>query len=320
MLTNNDIYFIGRKRKVGWLMPEIWFPHLGIEINHLNRVAFTIFGKEVYWYGIFIGTAVLLGLLLAMHEAKRTGQDPDTYLDFALYALVFAIICARLYYVAFSWDNYKDNLIKIFATREGGLAIYGGVIGGVLTALVYSKIKKINFWQLADTAAPSLVLGQVLGRWGNFFNREAFGDFTKNLFAMRYQLSQVRLGDISDNTLSQLQMVNGVEYIQVHPTFLYESLWNLGVLALLIFVSRRKKFHGEIAGLYFLGYGLGRVWIEGLRTDQLRWGGFAVSQVLSAIFIVAAAAFLVWKGRQEKLVLKSMEGENSVENEEKQED
>jgi len=284
-------------------MPEIWFPHLGIEINHLNRVAFTIFGKEVYWYGIFIGTAVLLGLLLAMHEAKRTGQDPDTYLDFALYALVFAIICARLYYVAFSWDNYKDNLIKIFATREGGLAIYGGVIGGVLTALVYSKIKKINFWQLADTAAPSLVLGQVLGRWGNFFNREAFGDFTNNLFAMRYQLSQVRLGDISDNTLSQLQMVNGVEYIQVHPTFLYESLWNLGV-----------------AGLYFLGYGLGRVWIEGLRTDQLRWGGFAVSQVLSAIFIVAAAAFLVWKGRREKLVPKSMEGENSVENEEKQED
>lgn len=301
-------------------MPEIWFPHLGIEINHLNRVAFTIFGKEVYWYGIFIGTAVLLGLLLAMHEAKRTGQDPDTYLDFALYALVFAIICARLYYVAFSWDTYKDNPLKIFATREGGLAIYGGVIGGVLTALVYSKIKKINFWQLADTAAPSLVLGQVLGRWGNFFNREAFGDFTNNLFAMRYQLSQVRLGDISDNTLSQLQMVNGVEYIQVHPTFLYESLWNLGVFALLIFVSRRKKFHGEIAGLYFLGYGLGRVWIEGLRTDQLQWGGFAVSQVLSAIFIVAAAAFLVWKSRQERIVLKSTEGGNAVESEDKKED
>lgn len=301
-------------------MPEIWFPHLGIEINHLNRVAFTIFGKEVYWYGIFIGTAVLLGLILAMHEAKRTGQDPDTYLDFALYALVFAIICARLYYVAFSWDTYKDDLIKIFATREGGLAIYGGVIGGVLTALIYSKIKKINFWQLADTAAPSLVLGQVLGRWGNFFNREAFGDFTNNLFAMRYQLSQVRLGDISDNTLRQLQKINGVEYIQVHPTFLYESLWNLGVFALLIFVSRKKKFHGEIAGLYFLGYGLGRVWIEGLRTDQLQWGGFAVSQVLSAIFIVAAAAFLIWKGRQEKLALKSMEGSNAVENEEKKED
>lgn len=300
-------------------MPEIWFPHLGIEINHLNRVAFTIFGKEVYWYGIFIGTAVLLGLLLAMHEAKRTGQDPDTYLDFALYALVFAIICARLYYVAFSWDTYRDNPIKIFATREGGLAIYGGVIGGVLTALVYSKLKKINFWQLADTAAPSLVLGQVLGRWGNFFNREAFGDFTNNLFAMRYQLSQVRLGDISDSTLSQLQMVNGVEYIQVHPTFLYESLWNIGVFLLLLFVSRRKKFHGQIAGLYFLGYGLGRVWIEGLRTDQLQLGGFAVSQVLSAVFIVVAAIFLVWKGRKESMITVSSEGEKLPEDEEQKE-
>ncbi len=301
-------------------MPEIWFPNLGIEIDHLSRVAFTVFGKEVYWYGIFIGTGVLLGLLLAMHEAKRTGQNPDTYLDFALYALVFSIIGARLYYVAFSWDSYSQNIIKIFALREGGLAIYGGVIGGVLTAFFYSKMKKMNFWQLADTAAPSLILGQVLGRWGNFFNREAFGDFTNNLFAMRYQLSQVRLGDISDNTLSQLQMVNGIEYIQVHPTFLYESLWNIGVLLLLLFVSRRKKFHGQIAGLYFLGYGLGRVWIEGLRTDQLQLGGFAVSQVLSAVFIVAAAVFLVWKGRQEPILSASSEGETLPEDEDKKEE
>lgn len=301
-------------------MPEIWFPNLGIEINHLSRVAFTVFGKEVYWYGIFIGTGVLLGLILAMKEAKRTEQDPDIFLDFALYALIFSIIGARLYYVVFSWEDYSQNLIKIFALREGGLAIYGGVIGGVLTALVYCKIKKLNFWQLADTAAPSLVLGQVLGRWGNFFNREAFGDFTNNLFAMRYQLSQVRLGDISDHTLSQLQMVNGVEYIQVHPTFLYESLWNIGVFVILIFVSRRKKFHGQIAGLYFLGYGLGRVWIEGLRTDQLRFGGFAVSQVLSAILIVAAAVFLIWKNRETKLVPVSRGAEEPLAEEEKKDE
>ena len=278
-------------------MPEIWFPNLGIEINHLSRVAFTVFGKEVYWYGILIGTGVLLGILLVTKEAKRTGQNPDTYLDFALYALIFSIIGARLYYVLFTWDFYSQNPAKIFALREGGLAIYGGVI----TAWVYSKIKKLSFWQLADTAAPSLILGQVLGRWGNFFNREAFGGFTDNLFAMRYQLSQVRLGDISEQTLSQLQAVNGVEYIQVHPTFLYESLWNLGVFILLIYISRRKKFHGQIAGLYFLGYGLGRVWIEGLRTDQLIYGGFAVSQILSAVLIVAAAIFLVWKGKQTKV-------------------
>ena len=288
-------------------MPEIWFPNLGIKIQHLNRVAFTVLGKEVYWYGIFIGLGVLFGLMLAMREAKRTGQDPDTYLDFALYALVFAIIGARLYYVAFSWEIYAQDPIKIFATREGGLAIYGGVIGGVLTALVYAKVKKMNFWQLADTAAPSLVFGQLLGRWGNFFNREAFGDFTNNLFAMRYQLSQVRLGDISERTLSQLQVVNGVDYIQVHPTFLYESLWNVGVFALLIYVSRHKKFHGQIAGLYFLGYGLGRVWIEGLRTDQLLISGLAVSQILSGVLILAAAAFLFWKGKQTKLQVETAE-------------
>ncbi len=297
-------------------MPEIWFPNLGIEIDHLSRVAFTVFGNDVYWYGIFIGTGVFLGILLAMKEAKRTGQDPDTYLDFTLYALIFSIIGARLYYVLFSWEYYSQDLSKIFALREGGLAIYGGVIGGVLTALVYSKIKKLNFWQLADTAAPSLILGQMLGRWGNFFNREAFGGFTDNLFAMRYQLSQVRLGDISDQALSQLQVVNGVEYIQVHPTFLYESLWSLGVFILLIYMSRRKKFHGEIAGLYFLGYGLGRVWIEGLRTDQLTLGGFAVSQILSAVLIVAAAVFLIWKGKQTKLSHAPAGGDGSSQDDE----
>lgn len=281
-------------------MPEIWFPNLGIEIGHLNRTAFTLFGRDIYWYGILIGTGVLLGLLLAMHEAKRTGQDPEMYLDFALYALVAAIIGARLYFVLFKWEDYSQNLWKIFAVREGGLAIYGGVIGGVIAAIIYCRVKKVNFWQLADTAAPSLVLGQALGRWGNFFNREAFGGFTDGLFAMRYQLSQVRLSDISEQTLEQLQRINGVEYIQVHPTFLYESMWNFALLLLLLYLSRRKKFDGQIAGMYFLGYGLGRVWIEGLRTDQLTFGGIAVSQLLSAVLIVGAAVFLLWKWRREK--------------------
>lgn len=255
-------------------MPEIWFPNLGIEIDHLSRVAFTVFGFEIYWYGIFIGTGVLLGIFLAMHEAKRTGQDPELYLDFALYAMVFAIIGARLYYVIFSWGYYSQHLSDIFAIRLGGLAIYGGVIGGVLTAIVFSKVKKMNFWQLVDTAAPSLILGQMLGRWGNFFNREAFGGFTDGLFAMRYPLSDVRIGEVPQGVMDQLQVVGGVEYIQVHPTFLYESLWSFGVLLLLLYMSRHKKFHGQIAGLYFFGYGLGRLWIEGLRTDQLMLGNF----------------------------------------------
>ncbi len=280
-------------------MPEIWFPHLGIEIAHLSRTAFTLLGKDVYWYGIFIGLAVILGLALAMLEAKRTGQDPDMYVDFVLYALIFAVIGARLYYVIFSWDFYSQNPAKIFALREGGLAIYGGIIGAVLTAVVYCKVKKKDFWLLADTAAPCLAFGQMLGRWGNFFNREAFGGFSDGLFAMRYQLAQVRQGDLSQEVIDHIINVGGVDYIQVHPTFLYESLWNLGLFLLLVIYRPKKKFGGEIFGLYLLGYGLGRVWIEGLRTDQLLIGGFAVSQLLSAVLIVFAAGFLIWKKRND---------------------
>ena len=192
-------------------MPEIWFPNLGIEIAHLDRTAFTLFGRNVYWYGIFIGLAVVIGVGLALREAKRTGQDPDQYVDFALYALVFAVIGARLYYVIFSWDYYSAHPEKIFALREGGLAIYGAVIASILTAVVYSRRKGMNFWLLADTGAPCLVFGQMLGRWGNFFNREAFGGFTEGLFAMRYPLDDVRPGDLSPDILEHLQVINGVE-------------------------------------------------------------------------------------------------------------
>lgn len=269
-------------------MPEIWFPNLGIEIDHLSRTAFTVFGQDIYWYGIFIGLGVILGVLLALHEAKRTGQNPDTYLDFIIYAMIIAIIGARLYYVIFSWDFYSQHPEKIFAIREGGLAIYGGIIGGVLTAIVYSRVKKKNFWVMADTMAPSLILGQMLGRWGNFCNKEAFGGFTDNLFAMRYQLSQVRASDVTPDILQNLVTVNGVDYIQVHPTFLYESMWSLCVFIILLILQRKKKFNGQVCATYFFGYALGRVWIEGLRTDQLCIGNVPVSQALSAVLIIAS--------------------------------
>lgn len=269
-------------------MPEIWFPNLGIEIDHLSRTAFTVFGQDIYWYGIFIGLGVILGVLLALHEAKRTGQNPDTYLDFIIYAMIIAIIGARLYYVIFSWDFYSQHPEKIFAIREGGLAIYGGIIGGVLTAIVYSHLKKKSFWVMADTMAPSLILGQMLGRWGNFFNKEAFGGFTDNLFAMRYQLSQVRASDVTTDILQNLVTVNGVDYIQVHPTFLYESMWSLCVFIILLILQRKKKFDGQVCATYFFGYALGRVWIEGLRTDQLCIGNVPVSQALSAVLIIAS--------------------------------
>ena len=298
-------------------MPEIWFPNLGIEIDHLSRTAFTVFGQDIYWYGIFIGLGVILGVLLTLHEAKRTGQNPDTYLDFIIYAMIIAIIGARLYYVIFSWDFYSQHPEKIFAIREGGLAIYGGIIGGVLTAIVYSHLKKKSFWVMADTMAPSLILGQMLGRWGNFFNKEAFGGFTDNLFAMRYQLSQVRASDVTPNILQNLVTVNGVDYIQVHPTFLYESMWSLCVFIILLILQRKKKFDGQVCATYFFGYALGRVWIEGLRTDQLCIGNVPVSQALSAVLIIASVVLYVYC-KKKAAVVPVTEGANA-ETEQKEE-
>ncbi len=298
-------------------MPEIWFPNLGIEIDHLSRTAFTVFGQDIYWYGIFIGLGVILGVLLTLHEAKRTGQNPDTYLDFIIYAMIIAIIGARLYYVIFSWDFYSQHPEKIFAIREGGLAIYGGIIGGVLTAIVYSHLKKKSFWVMADTMAPSLILGQMLGRWGNFFNKEAFGGFTDNLFAMRYQLSQVRASDVTPDILQNLVTVNGVDYIQVHPTFLYESMWSLCVFIILLILQRKKKFDGQVCATYFFGYALGRVWIEGLRTDQLCIGNVPVSQALSAVLIIASVVLYVYC-KKKAAVVPVTEGANA-ETEQKEE-
>lgn len=266
---------------------DIAFPHLNIYLNNVPKT-FSVFGFEVAYYGLIIGIAVLLGVLLAVHQAKVTGQDPDLYWDFALYAIVFSIIGARVYYVVFSWDNYKDDLLSIFNTRGGGLAIYGAVIGAFLTAFIYCRVKKVSFLRLCDTGVVGLILGQVIGRWGNFMNREAFGEYTDNLFAMRLPIEAVRQHEISETMWAHV--TEGVNYIQVHPTFLYESMWNLVLLCLLLLYWKHKKFEGEIAILYFGGYGLGRCMIEGLRTDQLLLPhtNLAVSQILAGILVVFA--------------------------------
>lgn len=266
---------------------DIAFPHLNIYLNNVPKT-FSVFGFEVAYYGLIIGIAVLLGVLLAVHQAKVTGQDPDLYWDFALYAIVFSIIGARVYYVVFSWDNYKDDLLSIFNTRGGGLAIYGAVIGAFLTAFIYCRVKKVSFLRLCDTGVVGLILGQVIGRWGNFMNREAFGEYTDNLFAMRLPIEAVRQHEITETMWAHV--TEGVNYIQVHPTFLYESVWNLVLLCLLLLYWKHKKFEGEIAILYFGGYGLGRCMIEGLRTDQLLLPhtNLAVSQILAGILVVFA--------------------------------
>ena len=278
--------------------PDLSFVHLGITIEHM-RNSVSIFGFRVAFYGIIIGLGMLAGMWIAMEDAKRRGQDPDLYLDFALYAIIFSIIGARLYYVIFDWQLYKDNPIQILNLRAGGLAIYGGVIGAVLTLIVYTRVKKQSFLSMADTGVLGLITGQIIGRWGNFFNCEAFGGYTDNLLAMRIKASIVNPSMISQELWAMRIVENGVEYIQVHPTFFYESMWNLGVLLFLLWFRKRKKFTGEMMWLYFLGYGLGRVWIEGLRTDQLKLPGtgIAVSQLLSAVLVLVSAGVIIWKRR-----------------------
>lgn len=278
---------------------EINFPNLGIYLNHVGK-NISIFGFSIAYYGIVIVTGMMIAIWLAQREAKRTGQNPDQYLDLAMIGIAAGIAGARIYYVAFAWDYYKDDLLSIFNIRQGGLAIYGGIIGACIAVVIYSRKKKQSFGLLMDTASMSIVFGQIMGRWGNFFNREAFGDYTNNLFAMQLPVSAVRANEITQKMWDHVVTVNGVEYIQVHPTFLYESLWNVAVLLFLFWFRKRKKFNGEVFLMYLIGYGLGRIWIEGLRTDQLLLPvvGLPVSQLLSGCLVVFCTMIIVWKRKK----------------------
>ncbi len=266
---------------------DIAFPHLGIYLKNVPK-SIMIGNFSIAYYGIIIALGMLAGILLAAHMAKKTGQDPDTYWDVSIWLIIFSVIGARIYYVIFSWDMYKDDLTQIFNLRAGGLAIYGGVIAGVITLIIYCKRKKKHFLDLFDTASYGLVLGQIIGRWGNFMNREVFGQYTDSLFAMRIPTEMVRSSDISASIAAH--MTEGTNYIQVHPTFLYESVWNLAVLVLMLLYCKHRKFRGEVGLLYFGGYGLGRALIEYIRTDQLYLPGTTVpvSLLLGLLLFVTA--------------------------------
>ncbi len=230
----------------------------------MNQIAFTIFGVDVAWYGIIISIGMILGVVVASIRAKRAGLHSDTIVDMAIIAIPLAIIGARVYYFIFTYDPDIHSLLDVFSFRSGGLAIHGGLIGGVLGGYIFTKYKNIYFWKLADIVAPSIILGQAIGRWGNYVNQEAHGGPTDLPWAIE---------------------VNGE---MVHPTFLYESLWNIGVFLFLLIYSKKKKVTGEVFLLYIILYSVGRVFIEGLRTDSLMLGQFRVAQLISVGLILAA--------------------------------
>lgn len=281
---------------------SIAFPHLGIYLEHVPK-NFTVFGFTIALYGVVIGIGMLSGLALALYTAKKYQYDTEKVWDFFLYGIIFGLLGARIYYVIFSWDMYKDNLLDIFRVRNGGMAIYGGVIAAFLTLYIFTKRKKINYFTMIDICVPGLALGQAIGRWGNFFNREAFGQYTDGLFAMQLPVEAVRAHEISESISAHI--VEGTNYIQVHPTFLYECLWNLLVIMVMLLVWKHKEFEGEIGLVYLGGYGLGRAWIEGLRTDQLHLPGtqIAVSQLLAILLVLfSAAVYILVKRRKMKKI------------------
>jgi phosphatidylglycerol:prolipoprotein diacylglycerol transferase len=280
---------------------SIRFPNLGIYLPNVGKTI-SVFGFDIAYYGITIAIAMIVGISIALHEAKRTGQNQDTYLDLLMLTMLTSVVGARIYYVIFSWDNYKDNLGEILNIRNGGLAIYGGIIAGAITVFIYSKITKMKFLQIADTVCMGLAAGQIIGRWGNFFNREAFGEYTNNLLAMQLPVSAVRKNEITSAMWNHVVTIGGVEYIQVHPTFLYEGLWSFMVLLFLFWFRKRKKFEGELFFCYLAGYGAGRFWIESLRTDQLLLPGIhvPVSQMLSAVLVVVSLSVIICKRRKNR--------------------
>ena len=253
----------------------ISFPSLGLELNPPRGIEITD-NFSIQFYGVIIAVGLLLAVYYGLKRSRQFGLREDDILDGVLWIVPFAIICARLYYCAFSWASYKDNLLSILYIWQGGLAIYGGVIGAAIGVVVFCKIKKIRLPAVLDLVALGFLIGQAIGRWGNFFNREAFGAVTDSFLRM-----------------GLLNAVTG-ETVYYHPTFLYESLWNTVGFVALHFLSKKRQYDGQIALGYVAWYGLGRTFIEGLRMDSLYWGDIRISQLLAAITCFLAAGVLLF--------------------------
>ena len=257
------------------MINRVSFPGIGLEFS-LNRVAFSVFGFDIYWYALIIATGIVLAYLYAVYEGKRQGIKSDVFSDVLLVGLPSAIVCARAYYVFSKWDYYSRNISEIFNLRGGGIAIYGAVIGALVSVLIYCRIKKQNFLKLADIGSVGLLIGQALGRWGNFVNVEAYGSETESF---------LRMGIIPSGSS---------EMIFVHPTFLYESLWNLAGFIIFSVLMHKKKKDGQILWGYIFWYGLGRFFIEGLRTDSLMLGDMRISQLVAAISVIVGGGLSIY--------------------------
>ena len=299
-------------------LSDVNFPHHGIEIHNLP-MGIDIFGFKIAFYGAIIAIAMVMGYLVAESQAKRFEQSVEKLLDFTIIAIIASVIGARIYYVIFHWETFADHPLQVFNLRTGGLAIYGGVIVAFASVVIFCKVKKLNLGAFADVCIPGLITGQAIGRWGNFFNKEAFGKYTDGLFAMQvektavsseYRMTEEMLNrrfpeqpKAVANILEQVEKavsIDGTTFIQAHPTFLYESLWNFAILAFLILYAKKKRFNGEIIMWYMVLYGIGRFWIEGLRTDQLfLWNtGLPVSQLVSVLMILIGGlviGYQYWK-------------------------
>ena len=272
-------------------MFNVQFPKLGIDLV-IQRVAFSPFGFDIYWYGLLIGLGVMMLLMTAFYRTPKLGINTDHFVDVILFTTVGAVVGARAYYVAFAPYEY-ETFFEMINIRDGGLAIYGGVIGGILLGMVGCKIRKINILDYVDIILGATLIGQSIGRWGNFMNQEAFGTNTDGLFGM-----------ISEGTVNYLKRVQPTLAAQgiivdssmpVHPTFLYESVWCLLGFILIQLYFKHRKFKGEIACLYLVWYGLGRFFIEGLRTDSLEiFAGLRASQLVAAVSVIAGLALIVY--------------------------
>lgn len=298
---------------------SILFPHLHIILKNVGD-SFMIGNFRVAFYGVTMALGMILGSMLILHEAKRTGQSDEDYLDIIIWCLISAVVGARAYYVIFAWDYYKDDLLSIFNIRGGGMGIIGGLIGAFIAGYFVCRHKKMSFVLACDTCIIGVPVGQIIGRFGNFFNREAYGQYTDGLFAMQIPLDRCTRASsvVTDEMMNHLVEYDGLKFISVHPTFLYEALWNLGLLILLLWMRKHTRFRGQMVLTYFIGYGLGRFWIESLRIDQLIFfgTGIPVTMIVSAIMVLGGILLMVYarkKGIDPAEGMKAVEAEKDDE-------